>query len=683
MHTTHGFVIINTMSEKDLAYIKQNLSSFIPADRERILHALELAQDHSIAVASILLNLGMDADTIIVALIRLLPETTFDQFGAAVVSLVHGVKKIDNLRIHTKTIRETQNIRNMIFALTEDIRIIFIKLAEKLTALRVLDFSPEPGVAVPDHLKSGNVARSSSSNDERKKMARECLDIYAPLADRLGISWIKNEMEDLSLKFLNRETYQQIKNLVAEKREQRTQFLEQIRKILGAEAEAAGIDVDVESRAKHFYSVYMKMRKRGISAEKIYDLSGIRIICGSIENCYTLLGIIHQLWKPVSGCFKDYIAMPKPNGYRSLHTTVMTGNEQNEERTLEVQIRTKEMHRIAEHGIASHWLYKKGSSRDMVLPEEIGIVNKLKDWKQQQDADDFSPSWLEDIKKEILRKWIYVFTPQGKVIKLPAGATPIDFAYHIHTAVGEHCIGAKANGVIVPLSLPLKNTQVVEILTSISAHPHFNWLELAKSSRARSKIRLWLDRNDESHSPEKITEVKKKPVPEIPAVSPIPDKTGLMQKIIQPLTSVLQVRVEDEKNLMIRFARCCNPITGDPIIGYVSRGRGIIIHRKDCASLAHNPEFEKRKIDVEWDKAESALVKRFRIEARYSANLFSEIEGAIRVRQGHLIEGRLEETAAHELTGTFTMQLVQPDDLKPVMRNIRGIPGILKIQILN
>ena len=413
-------------------------------------------------------------------------------------------------------------------------------------------------------------------------------------------------MEDLSLKFLNREVYQQIKTIVAEKREQRNQFLEFAREIINLEAEAAGIHIEVESRAKHFYAVYMKMRKRSKSPSEIYDLSGIRIICDTAENCYMLLGIVHRNWKPVNGCFRDYIAYPKPNGYQSLHTTVMfekTHDSEDEEgKLLEIQIRTRTMHRIAEHGVASHWLYKRGSSRDMVLPEDISIVNKLKDWKQgDADTGEISPAWLEDIKGDLLRNRVYVFTPQGKVIKLKAGATPIDFAYQIHTAVGEHCVGAKANGSIIPLSSQLKNTQVVEILTSQAAHPHFNWLQLAKSSKTRSKIRSWLARNSEFHSAEKVSEVKKIPSPIGGTVSPKPDRKSPVQMPVQPLKSVLRVRIGEEKNMMIRFARCCNPVPDDLILGYVSRGRGIIIHRENCSNLANNPEFDKRNIEAEWE----------------------------------------------------------------------------------
>ena len=587
-----GFVfgITCTMTKNDTFSLSQKLSQFEPNDRERILRAVELTRENSAAggdsagAASILLDLGLDADTVIASLVRLLPESSFDQFGPVPAGLVQGVKKIDSLDTNNRTVQEAQNIRNMIFALTLDIRVIFIALAEKLKELRFLD---------------------SSGDDKRKTTARECLDIYAPLADRLGISWIKNEMEDLSLKFLNRETYQQIKSMVSEKKEQRNQFLEFVRDTIKAESEAAGIKVDVESRAKHFYSVYMKMRKRGKSAAEIFDLSGIRIICSSIENCYTLLGIVHRLWKPINNGFKDYIAVPKPNGYRSLHTSVMIEKESGEEaRMLEIQIRTEEMHRVAEYGVASHWLYKKGSSRDMVLPEDIAIVNKLKVWnREDKKAPDFSPLWLEDIKAEILKNRVYVFTPMGKVIKLPSGATPIDFAYQIHTAIGDHCIGAKANDSIIPLSSPLKNTQVVEIMTSSQAHPHFNWLELAKSSKARGKIRSWLEKNDESFFTDKITEPKKKPVPDTAAVVPLADKRAQAQKPVQPLASVLQVRIEDEKNMMIRFARCCNPAPGDSITGYVSRGRGIIIHCENCPNLARNPEAEYRIIAARWENA--------------------------------------------------------------------------------
>jgi GTP pyrophosphokinase len=652
--------------------LTENLNSFSPADKERILNAIEVCAELAAEpVAVTVIDLGLDADAVIAALVigndKIGSEKIAqlqDRFGASVQALVKGVEKIGRLPVDNKTLREAQNIRDMIFALTDDIRAIIIKLAQKLQTLRQLDSYPA---------------------EERKATARECIEIYAPLANRLGISRLKDELEDLSLKFVNREAYQQIKSIVAQKKDQRGVFLTYVQDTIRAEAAEAGFTVEVKSRAKHFYSIYMKMRKRGKTADEIYDLFGIRIICDSIENCYTLLGVVHRLWAPVRGCFDDYVANPKPNGYQSLHTSVLVDADDGEERRLEIQIRTKEMHQMAENGVASHWLYKQssGSSKDSAPATP------------KATATEFSGDWLAEIKHEILQNWIYVLTPQGKVVRLPSGATPIDFAYSVHTAIGERCIGAKVNGSIIPLSAELKNTQVVEILTNASARPHIGWLETVKTSKARNKIRSWLEQHESPHAHEKLEKAekekseksaeKKKPADTPPA---IPDEQP-MQMILQPLKSVLQVRVEDEKNLLIHFARCCNPITGDLITGYVSRGRGIIIHRQNCRNLANNPELENRRIDVAWENSGSSLVKRFKIDARQTANLFSEIEGAIRRRQGHLIEGRLEEVpgaggkGAGRLGGFFTIQLVNAEDLKAVMKNIRGIPGIIGIQQLN
>ncbi|MDR1100683.1 MAG: HD domain-containing protein [Treponema sp.] len=692
--------------EEAISSLKEKISHYEERDRRRILRALGREENvptaaeapggrglsvpgRALEIASILISLNLDADTLIAALLLnrgtglrvdgtepggISPSgiSLAEEFGPRISLLVEGAAKIADIPAKNKTIREAENIRKMFFVMAQDIRIIFIKLAEKLCALRALDSLP---------------------GEEQRPIAQECIDIYAPLADRLGISWIKDELEDLSLKYLNREVYLQIKDIVAEKRGERQEFLNRAQEAIKEEAAAAGIGIEVFSRAKHFYSIYRKMRKRNKNAGDIYDLFGIRILCGNIENCYTLLGVVHRLWKPLEGRFKDYIAMPKSNGYQSLHTTVMSSSEtagteagtHNEGRILEIQIRTQEMHHIAENGIASHWLYKKGASRELVRPVDISIVNRLRNWKTEDRPDEQrgSASFLEDFKRELLGDSIYVFTPQGKVIELPAGATPIDFAYSIHSAIGEHCAGAKAGGSIIPLSSELRNTQVVEILTSPSAHPHLNWLRLVKTAKARSKIRAWLEQNDDSIIIEKNVVAKKKPAPP-PESAPAKDFAPV-QRVLQQNAdaNIFHVRVEDEKNLMIRFARCCRPVTGDPIIGYVSRGRGIIIHRKNCSNLANIPDFEERKIETEWENAGSVLVKHFRIEARLSADLFSEIEGAVRKHQGHLIEGRLEETAPNRLTGFFTMQLESAATLRRVIKNIRGIPGMYSIQTLN
>lgn len=673
---------------------QEKIGVYEGTDRERILSAVawadELHRDqkrasgepyliHPLGVASALVDLKMDADTIIAALLHDALEDTSatggliaSRFGGDVRLMVEGVTKIADISAKSKTIQEAENIRKMLFAMVKDIRVILIKLADKLHNMRTLEYLPP---------------------ERRKVNAQDCLDIYAPLADRLGISWLKDELEDLSLKHLNRDVYDQIKGIVSLKKGERADFLGRVQDAIYGEAAASGIRITVSSRAKHFYSIYQKMRKRNKGAEELYDLFGIRILCDDMEDCYTLLGTVHRLWKPIDGRFKDYIAMPKSNGYRSLHTTVMCFDG----KLLEIQIRTWEMHRIAEYGVASHWLYKKRSTSKLVRPEDLTIVNRLKDWNTlEAESGGPAPSgtFLEDIKRELLKDSIYVFTPKGKVIELPAGSTPIDFAYHIHSAIGDKCMGAKADGVIMPLSAELQNTQVVEILTAQNAHPHVNWLRSARTSKARSKIRAWLQANDETLIIEKNIVAKKKGqtslqnVPSVTATVQAPTQQKPEQPIQTVLHSpgpshgVLQVRVEDEKNMMIRFALCCSPVTGDPIIGYVSRGRGIIVHRSGCRNVSHIPDFAERKIDVEWENATSRLIKRFRIEAKRASDLFSEIEGAVRKHQGHLIEGRLEESGTNHLTGYFTMELERRDDLKKVLKNLKGIPAVLSIQTI-
>ncbi|MDR2740850.1 MAG: HD domain-containing protein [Treponema sp.] len=725
------------MKKTDTDFFKK-LEAYGRADRDRILNAVKWAEELSLreqssqersslsgemtangslalsppvrnqGVAAILTDLNLDADTVIAAILHNSLEETGvssgeieERFGHPVALMVESVTRIAGISAKDKTIQEAENIRKMLFAMVNDIRVIFIKLAVVLYNMRTLESFPQK---------------------ERKRIAQECLDIYAPLADRLGISWMKDELEDLSLKSLNREAFAQIKEIVALKKNNREVFLNTLQETIKKEAAALGIAIEVESRAKHFYSIYQKMRKRNKSAEDLYDLFGLRLLCNSVEHCYTLLGMVHRLWKPMDGRFKDYIVISKSNGYQSLHTTVFVagdpagspaaivpdggeiipgkpfpwsplavkyGADQSGGIPLEIQIRTFEMHQVAEYGIASHWLYKKGSTSEIVRPGDVALINRLKDWKltEPEAGDDRgSESFLEDIKRELLKDSIYVFTPQGKVIELPAGATPIDFAYAIHTAVGEHCSGAKVDGGIIPLSRELKNTQVVEILTAANAHPHINWLLFVKTAKARNKIRSWLQLHDDSVIIEKNVVAKKKEAskePEPPKESGVPAEPETIQRVLSsPEKDKFRIRVEDEKNMMIRFAKCCNPVMGDPIVGYVSRGRGIIVHRKNCRSIRNIPDFAERRIDTEWENAAALLVKRFRVEARLSSNLFSEIEGAVRKYQGHLIEGRLEETGANHMTGFFTMRLEQPEDLKNVMKNIRGIPAVYSILAL-
>ncbi|MGM0674488.1 MAG: RelA/SpoT family protein, partial [Spirochaetota bacterium] len=517
------------------------------------------------------------------------------------------------------------------------------------------------------------------------EIAQETLDIYAPLAGRLGISWLKDELEDLSLKHLNHETYDQIKAFVQQKKRDRAEYLQQVEKAIHKTAREAGLDIEVEARAKHFYSIYEKMKRRNKPLDEIYDTLGLRIIAEDETACYTMLGLVHRLWPPIEGRFKDYIAMPKANRYQSLHTTVLSYGG----RMLEIQIRTREMHRTAEYGVAAHWLYKQQGRAKNANGQDLPIIDRVKDLDGQRIT---SSAFLEEIKREILKDCIYVFTPKGDAIQLPKGSTAIDFAYHIHTEVGNRTAGAKADGTIIPLKEQLKNTQVIEIMTSPQAHPHLNWLRYAHTGRARSKIRHWLNKHDENLIIDQSVVARRntqktheKPSDKTSGKSArtSPDRTN-KEKPQEAATKIFDrrkvgVRIGNESNVMIRFAGCCNPTTGDDIVGYVSRGRGIIVHKRNCPNLKLIPDYEERAIEVEWETVSPRATRRFKVTAHKTSDLFSEIEGAVRKLNGHLIEGRVEENDNGNLEAYFTMELDRREHVKKVMKSIRTVPAVMNI----
>ncbi|RQV96907.1 bifunctional (p)ppGpp synthetase/guanosine-3',5'-bis(diphosphate) 3'-pyrophosphohydrolase, partial [bacterium] len=365
------------------------------------------------------------------------------------------------------------------------------------------------------------------------------------------------------------------------------------------------------ARTKHIYSIYRKMKYRDKDLNEIYDFLGVRILCNSIHECYHVLGVVHTLWPPLEGMIKDYIAMPKANGYQSLHTVVMAYQG----RIIEIQIRTHEMHMRAEYGVAAHWRYKTRMPEGSLKPNDIALINKLKRWDGlANDSEEF----LAEIKHEILRDSIYVFTPNGDIVELPKGSTPIDFAYYIHTEVGDHCIGAKADGNIIPLNQELKNTQVISVMTSAKATPHADWLSFVRTSRARAKIRHWVNHHDEDlmadRSADKSIIAQKKPDKPARTETEKDEKTELVTNVIDRDKVVF--KIGNERNMMIQIARCCNPTTGDAIIGYISRGRGIIVHKRDCPNLKHINQFPLRSIDVEWEAASLRETQRFKVHAR-------------------------------------------------------------------
>jgi GTP pyrophosphokinase len=668
------------MYEQLIERFIQKAFKYPKADQEKILAAATFSASkhenqkrasgepyiiHPLAVGEILIQLKMDADTICAGLLHDTIEdtaTTYDElstvFGQAVADMVEGETKIGALKAMNKSVQEAETIRKMFFAMSKDIRVIIIKLADKLHNMRTLQ-----------HLKP----------ERAKEIAGECLDIFAPLADRLGISWLKDELEDLSLKVLKPDTFQYIQEYLLSKKGEQTAYLGRIEKsIYRACGEASLSDVIVTSRAKHTYSVYMKMKKRKKEIDEIFDILGVRILCNSLTECYTILGVIHRLWPPIEGRFKDYIAMPKANNYQSLHTTVMALDG----KLLEIQIRTKEMHFTAEYGVAAHWTYKAETGSESGAWSKLDneqfskIITKLKSWSNEIET---SESFMDDIKGELLKDTIYVFTPQGHIVELPKNATALDFAYQIHTEVGNHTTGAKADGSIIALNEPLKNTQVIEILTSPNARPHLQWLRYAQTSSARKKIKAWLNKFDENILIDKDIIAKRKTVEQQGKTeqiqpSSVINENDIVMQVVD--TSRMKFRVGDEKNMMIHIAQCCSPVRGDDIVGYISRGRGVIVHKRTCPNLKNMSEIVDRSVEVEWENESPKLTKRFSITSKRTFDLFGEIEGALRKYKGHLIEGRLHDDDEGRLIGTFTMEVEHEEDFKKILKNLKTIPSV-------
>lgn len=538
--------------------------------------------DHPLRTAAIIAHNKMDAESVASALLHnvlvfdsVTPEEVESRFGKSVGLIVRGTSRIGTLKFQNKTLQQADSFRKMLFAMTDDIRVILVKLADRLDRLRFLKHEDE---------------------ETQKYIAQETLDVWAPLANRLGMSGLKDELEDLSLKYTNPDAYLQIKQMVSLKKDERATYLTNAQNAILKAAAKQNIDIEISSRAKHFYSIYQKMKKRNKAADEIFDLLALRILCDDVTQCYTLIGLVHRLWLPLDGRFKDYIAMPKANGYQSLHTTVMCDGK-----PLEIQIRTHDMHHLAEHGVASHWLYKKGTSHDAVSIENLSIINQLKALRKDGGNDD---ELFQEIRDELLGDSIFVFTPKGDVRELPMGSTAVDFAYSIHTHVGETIVGAKADGHIIPLSSPLKNTQIIDILTSPQAHPTENQLQSVKTSKARSKIKAYLlahaDENSSfagqtPNSTSTGSSQQHAPAPVPPA--PAPEEQRRANSTSEPL----RIKVGDTANFMVHSAHCCYPVYGDTIVGYVSRGRGLIIHRADCPSFLRIPNVEERSVAVVWD----------------------------------------------------------------------------------
>ena len=713
-------------------------------DIELIGHAYDVAEEmhrgqlrksgepyliHPMAVAEILADLGMDEETIVAGLLHdVVEDTSYTEeelivdFGEDVAMLVDGVTKLASLKFESKEERQAENLRKMFLAMSKDIRVLIIKLSDRLHNLRTINYM---------------------THDKIIEKCRETLDIYAPLAARLGMYAIKMELEDIALKFLEPEAYYDLAEQVSQRKDEREDAINDVVERIDNALKDIDIHYDIYGRSKHFYSIYKKMKYQHKTLDEIFDLMAVRIIVDSVKDCYAVLGLVHTMWTPIPGRFKDYIAMPKPNMYQSLHTTVVGDNG----KPFEIQIRTYEMHKIAEYGIAAHWKYKEGITTDK---EEVNLswLRQALEW--QKDAND-PKEFMESLKMDLFSSQVFVFTPNGDVIELPAGATPLDFAFKIHSDVGYKCVGAKDNGKMVTIDHPLENGDIVEIVTNPNAvGPSIDWLKIAKSSSARNKIRQWLKKENKTDAVDKGKDLidrymrKKgydprellKNVFVNKAVKALVYKNtdelytqlsnggSLQSKLVslllgydeeekhaeaaekeQTLLDNLHeiseraqrraqnarkmrkneksgVKVEGVDNLMIRMARCCNPVPGDDIIGFITKGRGISVHRKDCDNLKSLPPQERaRFIDVSWD-TDNTQDKSFNAEltliAKDQKSMISSISKICEDLDVNISGLNAKANKDETVVINLNLSIQNKEQMEKIIRSLKNVPGIME-----
>ena len=665
---------------------------------------------HPLEVAGILTQLRMDVASIAAAFLHDVVEDTnasIDEivklFGEEVASLVDGVTKISAIQFSSKEEQTAENFRKMLIAMSKDIRVILIKLADRLHNMRTLDSMPP---------------------EKRVRIAQETMDIYAPIANRLGISWIKTELEDLSFKYLNPKEYQMLMDSLAAGQKERTKYIEEVKAILKEKISSNDINCEVSGRVKHLYSIYRKMKAQNIDLSQVYDILAFRVLVNTVQECYEVLGIIHANWKPIPGRFKDFIALPKANGYRSLHTTVLGPKGER----IEIQIRTYEMHKVAEYGIAAHWKYKEGKLVREKGAEQFEWLRQLMEiQKEVKDPDDF----LGNVKLEMFQDEVFVFTPNGDVKELPAGSTPVDFAYAIHTDVGHKCAGAKVNNQIVPLRYQLKNGDIVEIITANEPKVNRDWLTFVKSSRAISKIKAYLRQEQREKFREIGKQVLEKELRKIDISLGRFLKTDEFQKILQDykiadeeelylaigsgrLTTAEILRLfkkEEEKpseeaeqtkglskiikkvmggsntaiiidginDVVAHLAKCCNPIPGDKIVGYVTKGRGIVVHVKDCprASL-HEPE---RRVEVQWsEKGDNIYPIGLRVYTEDRPGILASLSQTLSSLKVNIIEANCKTFEDGKALCIFRIGVKNKGQLDSIVKEISRLSGVNHIE---
>jgi GTP diphosphokinase / guanosine-3',5'-bis(diphosphate) 3'-diphosphatase len=659
---------------------------------------------HPLEVAFYLAELQMDAETLAAALLHDAPEDTDvsladieKRFGREVTRLVDGVTKLSKFgSARTMEEQQAENIRKMFMAMAEDVRVVVIKLADRLHNMRTLQYL---------------------SPDKQVRIARQSMEIYAPLAHRLGMWQIKWELEDLAFKYLQPDTYRKLADMLADQRRVRESFINKSIGILRKELAKVGIEAEISGRPKHLFSIYKKMERKGAEFDEIYDIHAVRLLVRDVKDCYAALGVVHSLWRPIPGQFDDYIAVPKANMYQSLHTAVIGPDA----KPLEVQIRTTGMHEVAEAGIAAHWRYKEGSRGDRRYDEKLAWVRQLIEWQREvSDATEF----VEGLKLDLFQDQVFVFTPKGDVKDLPAGAGPLDFAYRIHTDVGHRTIGAKVNNRLVPLDYRLRNGDIVEIITTKAAHgPSRDWLGLVRTNQAREKIRQWFKRQERDENVSQGKELLDRELRRIAhetlasadgdkvmeiasglhyrelddfyaaigygAVSPssvvskleVHDDVAITLPEVAPpaAPSTTGVRVKGVGDLLVRFAKCCSPIPGDPIVGYVTRGKGVTIHRATCPSVLSERDIE-RLIDVEW---ESAGLQTYpitvRIEAIDRPGLLNEITNVVAEFKVNIVAASVGVHPDGMASITATLKVTSLQQLSRVLTRIERLHDVTSV----
>jgi GTP pyrophosphokinase len=662
---------------------------------------------HPLAVAEILLDLKMDVESIAAGLLHDVVEDTHasleqvrQAFGNEIGDLVDGLTKISKLHFGSRVEHQAESLRKMVLAMSKDIRVILIKLADRLHNMRTLEPLRE---------------------EKRRLIAQETLDIYSPIAHRLGIYWMKAELEDLALRHLEPEVYHDLADRVAKKRREREKDINEVIEILQQKLTEVGIQAEIIGRPKHFYSIYKKMRDQRKEFDEIYDLTAVRVITESVKDCYGSLGVIHSLWKPIQGRFKDFVAMPKSNLYQSLHTTVVGPVGE----PVEIQIRTHEMHKTAEDGIAAHWVYKEG--RAALDPADKGFawIRQLLEWQRElKDSREF----LETVKVDLFPDEVYVFTPKGDVKSFPKGATPIDFAFGVHTDIGFTCVGAKVNSRLVPLRYELQNGDIVEILTDVKHRPSRDWLKLVKTPRARGRIKQWVKTEEKLRSislgrdllEKELRRMGKSPAqilkPETMATMlarsgfSAPDEffatvgygklspRQAMARLLPPEELPPEGEARPERkarqrpedgvtllgahDFLVHFARCCSPLPGDEIVGFITRGRGVSVHSADCPNvdqLFYDPE---RKINVSWDAA-PRTPHQVKIRVTIGVDrpgILAAISTAISASKINIAQADVRVTEDRKGLNTFTLEVSDLKQLQSAMGAIRQIDGVMGVE---